>query len=159
MKQQSVTYKHNMHVVAILTLLWLALPAHGRDDVTAPIFAPFQAQDATHVMVPSGVGAGKSRAVAAILATPVSPVALFDLQALVKPITEMEGTLSDGSKATVYKIVVRSLPDDHETGPLAPKTIKDMSGYWEDTIDKKLHRMEGDYLKSSIIRHCICSFF
>ena len=71
---------------------------------------------------------------------------LFNPKALVKPITEMEGTLTDGSKATVYKIVVRSLPTEHETGPWAPKTIQDKGGYWEDTVDKKLHRVDGDYL-------------
>jgi arylsulfatase A-like enzyme len=71
---------------------------------------------------------------------------LFNPKALVKPITEIEGTLSDGSKATVYKIVVRSLPVDHETGPWAPATINDKGGYWEDTVDKKLYRVDGDYL-------------
>ncbi len=81
-----------------------------------------------------------------IRADPVDLPALFDQGALVKPITEMEGTLSDGSKATVYKIVVRSLPYDHEMGPWAPKTIKDKGGYWEDLIDKKLYRVDIDYL-------------
>jgi hypothetical protein len=83
----------------------------------------------------------------ALSAQPIDLPSLFDQRALVKPITEMEGTLSDGSKATVYKIVVRSLPYDHETGPWAPKTIQDQGGYWEDTIDKKLYRVDGDYLK------------
>ena len=46
----------------------------------------------------------------------------------------------------MYKIVVRSLPIDHETGPWAPKTIKDKGGYWEDTVDRKLYRVDGDYL-------------
>lgn len=85
--------------------------------------------------------------IAALHADPLDLPAVFDPRALVKPITEMEGILSDGSKATVYKIVVRSLPYDHETGPWAPKTIKDKGGYWEDTIDKKLYRVDGDYLK------------
>lgn len=80
-------------------------------------------------------------------ADPVDLPALFDKRALVKPISEMEGTLSDGSRATVYKIVVRSLPYDHEIGPWAPKTIQDKGGYWEGTIDKKLYCVDGDYLK------------
>lgn len=50
-------------------------------------------------------------------AAPVDLPSLFDKRALVKPITEIEGILSDGSKATVYKIVVRSLPYDHAMGP------------------------------------------
>ena len=74
----------------------------------------------------------------ALSAQSIDLPSLFNKRALVKPITEMEGTLSDGSKATVYKIVVRSLPYDHETGPWAPKTIQDKGGYWEDTVDKKL---------------------
>ena len=73
--------------------------------------------------------------------------ALIDKRALVKPITELEGILTDGSKATVYKIVVRSLPPDHEMGPWAPATLKDKGGFWEDTVDKKLHRVDADYLK------------
>ncbi len=71
---------------------------------------------------------------------------LFNPKALVKPITEIEGILSDGTKATVYKIVVRSIPVDHEMGPWAPKTIHDKGGYWEDAIDKKLYRVDLDYL-------------
>ncbi len=71
---------------------------------------------------------------------------LFNPKALVKPITEMEGTLSDGLNATVNKIVVRSLPIDHEAGPWAPKTIKAKGGYREDTVDKKLCRVDGEYL-------------
>jgi arylsulfatase A-like enzyme len=71
---------------------------------------------------------------------------LFNPKALVKPITEIEGILSDGTKATVYKIVVRSIPVDHEMGPWAPKTIHDKGGYWEDAIDKKLYRVDLNYL-------------
>ncbi len=99
-------------------------------------------------------GPGSGRTVAAPAPEPAraadakdtSPAALFNPKALVKPITEIEGTLSDGSKATVYKIVVRSLPVDHEVGPWSPKTIKDQGGYWEDTVDKKLYRVNGEYL-------------
>ena len=80
-------------------------------------------------------------------AAPVDLPSLFDKRALVKPITEMEGILSDGSKATVYKIVVRSLPYDHAMGPWSPATLKDKGGYWEDTVDKKLYRVDADYLK------------
>ena len=65
---------------------------------------------------------------------------LFNPKALVKPITEMEGTLNDGSKATVYKIVVRSLPIDHEAGPWAPKTIKDKGGWNMSDADGTVHR-------------------
>lgn len=72
---------------------------------------------------------------------------LFDSRALVRPIAELEGVLTDGSKATVYKIVVRSLPFDHATGPWAPATLKDKGGYWEDTVDKKLHRVDAEYLR------------
>jgi hypothetical protein len=75
-----------------------------------------------------------------------TPPDLFDPRALVKPITEMEGVLSDGSKSTVYKIVVRSLPTDHETGPWAPMTITNTGGFWEDIVEKKLYRVDGDYL-------------
>ncbi|MFM2132177.1 MAG: hypothetical protein RL646_1380 [Verrucomicrobiota bacterium] len=71
----------------------------------------------------------------------------FDARALVKPITELEGVLSDGTKATVYKIVVRSLPYDHAMGPWAPRTLKDKGGYWEDTVDKKLHQVDAEYLR------------
>lgn len=79
-------------------------------------------------------------------AEPVDLPSLFDKRALVKPITEIEGTLSDGSKATVYKVVVRSLPNDHPMGPWAPKTIEDVGGYWEDAINKKLYRVDIEYL-------------
>ena len=58
-------------------------------------------------------------------AAPLDLPAHFDPRALVKPITEMQGILSDGSKATVYKIVVRSLPYDHPMGPWAPATLQD----------------------------------
>lgn len=76
-----------------------------------------------------------------------SPIALFNPKALVKPITEMDGTLSDGTKSKVYKIVVRSIPPDHDMGPWAPRTINDKGGYWEDAIDKKLYRVDIEYLK------------
>ena len=70
--------------------------------------------------------------------------ALFDRRALVKPITELEGTLTDGSKSIVYKIVVRSLPPDHEMGPWAPATLKDKGGFWEDTSrSRDVDRAEG----------------
>ena len=82
----------------------------------------------------------------ALRAAPVDLPAVFDQRALVKPISEIEGILSDGSKATVYKIVVRSLPDDHPMGPWAPKTIKDVGGYWEDAINHKLYRVDIEYL-------------
>ena len=68
----------------------------------------------------------------AATAAPVDLPSLFDKRALVKPITEIEGILSDGSKATVYKIVVRSLPHDHAKGPRSPATLNDKGGYWED---------------------------
>ena len=80
-------------------------------------------------------------------AAPVDLPSLFDKRALVKPITEIDGILSDGSKATVYKIVVRSLPYDHAMGPWSPATLKDKGGYWEDTVDKKLYRVDADYLE------------
>ena len=83
----------------------------------------------------------------AATAAPVDLPSLFDKRALVKPITEIEGILSDGSKATVYKIVVRSLPHDHAMGPWAPATLQDKGGYWEDTVDKKFYRVDADYLK------------
>jgi hypothetical protein len=62
-------------------------------------------------------------------------------KALVKSITELDGTLNDGSKAPLYKIVVRSLPTEREIRPRAPKTIKNNGGYREDTVDKKLYRV------------------
>ena len=83
----------------------------------------------------------------AATAAPVDLPSLFDKRALVKPITEIEGILSDGSKATVYKIVVRSLPHDHAMGPWSPATLNDKGGYWEDTVDKKLYRVDADYLR------------
>ena len=75
---------------------------------------------------------------------------LFDPRALVKPITELECTLSDGSKSVVYKIVVRSLPPDHEMGPWAPATLKDKGGFWEDTVEKKLSRTPEKFGKGAI---------
>ena len=80
-------------------------------------------------------------------ATGVDLVSLFDKRSLVKPISEIEGTLSDGSKATVYKIVVRSIPWDHAMGPWAPNTLNEKGGFWEDTVDKKLDRVDATYLK------------
>lgn len=72
----------------------------------------------------------------------------FDPEALVKPITELDGILSDGSRSRVYKIVIRSTPRNHPTGPWAPATIHDKGGFWEDTVDKKLYRVDVDYLKT-----------
>jgi hypothetical protein len=98
-------------------------------------------------MSPAGAQANLKAAIAAASAGKNTPPLLFDPKALVRPITEMEGILSDGSKATVYKIVVRSLPPDHETGPWSPVTIQDQGGYWEDTVDKEIHRVDGAYLR------------
>ena len=92
-------------------------------------------------MSPAAAPANLKNAIAAATAGKNTPPLLFDPKALVKPITEIEGILSDGSKTTVYKIVVRSLPPDHETGPWSPVTIKDKGGYWEDTVDKRIYRM------------------
>lgn len=79
---------------------------------------------------------------------PISDViAHFDRKALVHPITVIDGILSDGSHAPVYRIVVRSMPTTHDVGPWAPATIKDKGGYWEDTIEHKVYRVDGDYLK------------
>ena len=102
---------------------------------------------ASSKMSPGAAQANLKNAVAAASAGKNTPPLLFDPKALVKPITEMTGILSDGSKAPVYKIVVRSLPPDHETGPWSPVTIRDQGGYWEDTVDKKIYRVDGDYLR------------
>ncbi|MFM9001699.1 MAG: YHYH protein [Opitutia bacterium] len=84
---------------------------------------------------------------AGLAAAGVDTAAFFDRRALVKPITELEGVLSDGSKAMVYKIVVKSVPYDHAMGPWAPATLADKGGFWEDTVDHKLYRVDADYLK------------
>ncbi len=150
--------RHNVHpllqvicagVTALVFPAASAAPLPRHDEVAGAASAP------SFFLAQAGLAAVASRAAATATevsevpianAQPNSPPALFDARALVKPSTEMEGILSDGSKSTVYKIVVRSLPPDHETGPWAPATIKDKGGYWEDTVDKKLYRVDGDYL-------------
>lgn len=61
------------------------------------------------------------------------PVSLFLEESLVESITEEPCTLSGGSETTCYRITVRSLPLDHETGPWCPGTITDTAeagGIW-----------------------------
>lgn len=118
----------------------------GDDDVLSVTNSSAHAMAAPKI-TPAEAQANLKAASAVACAGRNTPPLLLNPKALVKPVSVIEGILSDGSKAAVYKIVVRSLPPDHETGPWSPATIQDQGGYWEDTVDKKIYRVNGDYLR------------
>ncbi|MEO0537225.1 MAG: hypothetical protein AAF215_25635 [Cyanobacteria bacterium P01_A01_bin.123] len=57
-----------------------------------------------------------------VAATP-NPSSLFLEDALVSGITEEPCTLSGGTETMCYRIIVTSIPTDHEPGPWCPGTI------------------------------------
>ncbi len=68
---------------------------------------------------------------------------------LAEPIIIESRTLSDGSTADCYKIVVTSTPTDHEMGPWCPNNISDdasAGGIWLD--GGKVHDVDGDFVKN-----------
>ncbi|WP_233268595.1 YHYH protein [Cellulophaga sp. L1A9] len=68
---------------------------------------------------------------------------------LAEPISIETRTLSDGSAAECYKIVVTSIPTDHEMGPWCPDTISDdasAGGIWLE--NGKVYDVDGAFIKN-----------
>ncbi|MEZ7506208.1 YHYH protein [Flavobacterium sp. Arc2] len=68
---------------------------------------------------------------------------------LVEPITIVSKTLSDGSTADCYKIVVNSLASDHTMGPWCPSNISDdasKGGIWLE--GGKVYDVDGAFVKN-----------
>ena len=68
---------------------------------------------------------------------------------LVEPITIESRTLSDGTTADCYKIVVTSTPTDHEMGPWCPDNISDdasAGGIWLE--EGKAYDVDGEFVKN-----------
>lgn len=68
---------------------------------------------------------------------------------LVSPITIESRTLSDGSTADCYKIVVNSLASDHTMGPWCPTNIADdasKGGIWLE--GGKVYDVDGEFVKN-----------
>ncbi|MGJ8551196.1 YHYH protein [Winogradskyella wichelsiae] len=68
---------------------------------------------------------------------------------LAEPISIESRTLSDGSKADCYKIVVTSTPTDHAMGPWCPSNISDdasAGGIWMN--DGKTYDVDGAFIKN-----------
>ncbi|MCG1036758.1 YHYH protein [Polaribacter sargassicola] len=68
---------------------------------------------------------------------------------LAEPISVVSRTLSDGTKADCYKIVVTATPTDHEMGPWCPENISDDSsagGIW--LQDGEVYDVDGDFIKN-----------
>lgn len=68
---------------------------------------------------------------------------------LVEPITIETRTLSDGSSADCYKIVVKSTPSDHAMGPWCPINISDdasAGGIWLE--NGKVYDVDGAFVKN-----------
>ncbi|MFC6268118.1 YHYH protein [Frigoriflavimonas asaccharolytica] len=74
---------------------------------------------------------------------------LFLQGGLASPITIVSRTLSDGSTADCYKIVVKSIPVDHQMGPWCPTNISDdasKGGIWME--GGKVYDVDGDFVKN-----------
>ena len=68
---------------------------------------------------------------------------------LVEPITIVSKTLSDGSTANCFKIVVNSLASDHTMGPWCPSNISDdatKGGIWLE--GGKVYDVDGAFVKN-----------
>lgn len=68
---------------------------------------------------------------------------------LVEPITIVSKTLSDGSTANCYKIVVNSLATDHTMGPWCPSNISDdasAGGIWLE--GGNVYDVDGQFVKN-----------
>jgi len=68
---------------------------------------------------------------------------------LAEPISIEKRTLSDGSTANCYKIVVTSTPTDHEMGPWCPDNISDdasAGGIWLD--NGNVYDVDGAFVKN-----------
>lgn len=68
---------------------------------------------------------------------------------LVEPISIVSKTLSDGSTANCYKIVVNSLASDHTMGPWCPSNISDdasKGGIWLE--GGKVYDVDGAFVKN-----------
>lgn len=74
---------------------------------------------------------------------------LFLKGGLAEAITIESRTLSDGTTADCYKIVVTSTPTDHDMGPWCPTNISDdasAGGIWLN--DGKVYDVDGDFVKN-----------
>ncbi len=74
---------------------------------------------------------------------------LFLSGGLAEPITVVSRTLSDGSTADCYKIVVNNTPTDHTMGPWCPTNISDdasAGGIWLE--GGKVYDVDGEFIKN-----------
>lgn len=68
---------------------------------------------------------------------------------LAEPITVVSRTLSDGTTADCYKIVVNNTPSDHNMGPWCPTNISDdasAGGIWLE--NGNVYDVDGDFIKN-----------
>tara|TARA_R110000868_G_scaffold410920_1_gene700911 strand:- start:55079 stop:56068 length:990 start_codon:yes stop_codon:yes gene_type:complete len=74
---------------------------------------------------------------------------LFLSEGLAEPVSVVTRTLSDGTKAECYKIVVKSIPSDHNMGPWCPENITDDSsagGIWME--GGNVYDVDGAFIKN-----------
>lgn len=74
---------------------------------------------------------------------------LFLSGGLAEPITIVSRTLSDGSTADCYKIVVNNTPSDHTMGPWCPTNISDdatAGGIWLE--GGEVYDVDGEFIKN-----------
>ncbi|NNE98366.1 MAG: YHYH protein [Pyrinomonadaceae bacterium] len=78
--------------------------------------------------------------------TPVDP-SLFLKENLLSEIATEDCTLSDGTKSTCYKVVVKGEPQEHKMGPWCPERIddgKDKGGIW--FRDGEIFDVDGKFI-------------
>lgn len=75
-------------------------------------------------------------------------IALFTTASLVKPVTNVDCTLEDGTSSTCMQITVKHVPDDLDIGPFCPRTLDDEGGVWGWTGDNAgTYRINASFLK------------
>lgn len=71
----------------------------------------------------------------------------FKTGALSEPITEVDCTLSDGTKTTCYKVTITGIPVDTKIGPFCPETTTtsaEDAGIWLD--GSKIYDVDGKFI-------------
>ena len=76
-------------------------------------------------------------------------ISYFIEEGLAEPITIVSRTMSDGTTADCYKIVVKGVPTDHAMGPWCPGTITDdasAGGIWLE--NGNVYDVDGEFVKN-----------
>ena len=74
-------------------------------------------------------------------------VSLFKEGSLANPVTEVDCTLSNGTKTTCYKVTVTGIPVDTKIGPFCPETTSTSAvdaGIWLD--GSKIYDVDGKFI-------------